>query len=128
MLGLRTRRFEVRSRWFSGSADLRTYELDELLATKLRALYQRRKGRDLFDLALALGGGGASSERIVEVFARYMSEEGARVTRAMFERNLAEKRRDRARGPGLYSVIFNGLERRLSRTASAFRAKSRSSR
>ena len=70
----------MRSRWFSGSADLRTYELDELLATKLRALYQRRKGRDLFDLALALGGGGASSERIVEVFARYMSEEGARVT------------------------------------------------
>jgi predicted nucleotidyltransferase component of viral defense system len=27
-----------------------TYELDELMATKLRALYQRRKDRDLFDL------------------------------------------------------------------------------
>jgi predicted nucleotidyltransferase component of viral defense system len=32
------------------SAAVPTYELDELLATKLRALYQRRKGRDLFDL------------------------------------------------------------------------------
>ena len=93
-LGLRTHRFEVGSRWFSGSADLRTYELDELLATKLRALYQRRKGRDLFDLALALGRGRASPNRIVEVFARYMTEGGARVTRAMFERNLAEKRGD----------------------------------
>jgi predicted nucleotidyltransferase component of viral defense system len=28
--------------------------LEELLGTKLRALYQRRKGRDLFDLYIAL--------------------------------------------------------------------------
>jgi predicted nucleotidyltransferase component of viral defense system len=28
--------------------------LEELLATKLRALYQRKKGRDLFDLFIAL--------------------------------------------------------------------------
>ena len=27
-----------------------TYEIDELIATKLRALYQRGKGRNLFDL------------------------------------------------------------------------------
>ena len=40
------------------SAVIPTYELDELLATKLRALYQRRKGRDLFDL------GGHTSRRI----------------------------------------------------------------
>lgn len=31
-----------------------TFEIHELLATKLRALYQRRKGRDLFDLWHAL--------------------------------------------------------------------------
>jgi len=31
-----------------------TYQPDELCATKLRALYQRSKGRDLFDLATAL--------------------------------------------------------------------------
>jgi predicted nucleotidyltransferase component of viral defense system len=34
---------------------VQTYELEELLATKLRALYQRNAGRDLFDLAMALG-------------------------------------------------------------------------
>jgi predicted nucleotidyltransferase component of viral defense system len=45
--GLQQHRFDVSSRWFSGSADVRTYELDELLGTKLRALYQRKKGRDL---------------------------------------------------------------------------------
>ena len=31
-----------------------TYQLDELVGTKLRALYQRRKGRDLYDLYKAL--------------------------------------------------------------------------
>ena len=35
--------------WFSGRCELTTYALEELLGTKLRALYQRAKGRDLFD-------------------------------------------------------------------------------
>lgn len=40
--------------WFSGRSELTTYALEELLGTKLRALYQRKKGRDLFDLQKAL--------------------------------------------------------------------------
>jgi predicted nucleotidyltransferase component of viral defense system len=42
--------FEVESEWFSGKCKIRTYSINELLGTKLRALYQRSKGRDLFDL------------------------------------------------------------------------------
>lgn len=42
--------FEVKSDWFIGSASIRTYNINELLGTKFRALYQRSKGRDLFDL------------------------------------------------------------------------------
>lgn len=42
--------FKVDSEWFSGKAAIRTYNINELLGTKLRALYQRSKGRDLFDL------------------------------------------------------------------------------
>lgn len=38
--------FSVASRWFSGSCSIHTYELDELLGTKMRALYQRKQGRD----------------------------------------------------------------------------------
>lgn len=90
--GLEQHRFEVDSRWFSGTARLLTYGLDELLGTKLRALYQRKKGRDLFDLALALQRGAVSPARVVEAFAKYMEADGARVTRAMFEQNLAAKR------------------------------------
>lgn len=46
--------FEVKSSWFTGSCDITTYKLEELLGTKLRALYQRRKGRDLYDMYKAL--------------------------------------------------------------------------
>ena len=40
--------------WFSGSCSMNSFSIEELLATKLRALYQRRKGRDLFDLFHAM--------------------------------------------------------------------------
>lgn len=46
--------FEVQSTWFEGNCQLTTYSLEELLGTKLRALYQRKKGRDLYDLSVAL--------------------------------------------------------------------------
>lgn len=54
VLGLLQYPFEMKSSWFEGSCNLTTYRLEELLGTKLRALYQRKKGRDLFDIFLAL--------------------------------------------------------------------------
>jgi hypothetical protein len=44
----------VDSPWWSGQADIRTFTAAELVSTKIRALFQRKKGRDLFDLWLAL--------------------------------------------------------------------------
>jgi len=49
--------FSASSRWFAGKSEITTYALDELLGTKTRALYQRKKSRDLFDLAIALESG-----------------------------------------------------------------------
>jgi predicted nucleotidyltransferase component of viral defense system len=86
--------FSVSSRWFSGRAVVSSYRLEELLGTKLRALYQRKKGRDLFDLATTLREGDVDCERIMEAFTRYMEHEGAQVTRAELERNLHSKLRD----------------------------------
>lgn len=44
----------VDSPWWSGQGDIITFTPAELVATKIRALFQRKKGRDLFDLWLAL--------------------------------------------------------------------------
>ena len=49
-LGLIKKSFEIKSLWFSQQTVITTFHLEELMATKLRALYQRKKGRDLFDL------------------------------------------------------------------------------
>lgn len=46
--------FAVASAWWQGAAMVPTFQPEELVATKIRALYQRSKGRDLFDLWLAL--------------------------------------------------------------------------
>jgi predicted nucleotidyltransferase component of viral defense system len=86
----------VRSPWFEGEATVRTFALEELLGTKLRALFQRRKGRDLFDLWTGLETRRVDPRRIVEAFRAYMKAEGARVSRAVFEKNLAAKIRSRA--------------------------------
>jgi predicted nucleotidyltransferase component of viral defense system len=67
------------------------YHLDEFLGTKLRALYQRKKGRDLYDLWLALGTAKPNPDRVVVCFQRYIDHDGAAVTRAQFEANLAAK-------------------------------------
>jgi hypothetical protein len=94
VFGHANRSFSVNSRWFSGTAEVRSFELDELLGTKLRALYQRRKGRDLFDLGLALEQDQVDPARVVHAFSEYMNRDGQRVTRAVFEANLAAKLRD----------------------------------
>lgn len=94
VFGLKDHPFSVSSRWYTGTANIRTYELDELLGTKFRALYQRKKGRDLFDLGLALERGGINPRRIVEAFTKYVDADGSRVTRAMFEQNMALKKKD----------------------------------
>jgi predicted nucleotidyltransferase component of viral defense system len=83
--------FAVSSRWFEGACDIATYELDELLGTKLRALYQRRKGRDLFDLATALARPEVDPARVIAAFSAYMDHGGHRITRALFEENMAAK-------------------------------------
>jgi len=63
--------FRVESFWLSGSAEVLTFTLDEVAATKIRALFQRSKGRDLFDPCVALTRLGVAPSSIVEAFAPY---------------------------------------------------------
>jgi hypothetical protein len=95
VFGFMRKPFTVESPWFQGSAELLSYELEELLATKFRALYQRSKGRDLYDLAAAIQRfPDLDFARVVECFERYLDHEGHRVSRAEFEANMHGKMRD----------------------------------
>ena len=91
VMGLFKRPFSVRSRWFTGEGAITTFALEELLATKVRALYQRRKGRDLFDLWYGLTEGRADALKIVELFKAYMKAEGHVVKGADYLKNIEAK-------------------------------------
>jgi predicted nucleotidyltransferase component of viral defense system len=119
VFGLKTIPFVVDSRWFQGSAKIVTYELEELLGTKLRALYQRKKGRDLFDLAAALEVTTVDPARIVEAFTAYMKNEGKHVTRALFERNLAEKQKSLQFSADIKPLLASGYAWNRDRAAKA---------
>lgn len=73
VLGLKKIPFSVESSWFNGSCEITTYQLEELLGTKLRALYQRRKGRDLFDLNKAfISVDNLNVENLIKCYIEYM--------------------------------------------------------
>lgn len=83
--------FSVNSDWFSGSAQINTFHFNELIATKLRALYQRSKGRDVFDLWLAIKHKDFNVNEAVYIFLEYMKKSGNVITKDLFERNIALK-------------------------------------
>ena len=95
VLGFINKSFQIENQWFSGKVAITTHNIEEILATKLRALYQRRKGRDLFDLDKGLEEiSGIDVEKIITCFLEYMKFSNQRVTRAEFEENIHYKRKD----------------------------------
>lgn len=82
--------FKAGSAWFNGA----TYKLEELLGTKLRALYQRRKGRDLFDLHKA-SHQNIDTDRLIECYLKYIRfSTDAIPTQQQFLDNMEAKMRD----------------------------------
>ena len=88
--------FVVESLWFNGACDVLTYELAELTGTKLRAVYQRRKGRDLFDLWKILTlVPEIDRERVMQSYERYLGFTASHLpTYKEFVMNMEEKLQD----------------------------------
>jgi len=92
VLGLKGIPYKMENPWFYGECNLTGYELEELLGTKLRALYQRRKGRDLFDLYWAMVHQDVDAEKIVQCYKKYMEFSVDKPpTQKQFLANMEEK-------------------------------------
>ena len=105
LLPLITKNHQVKNDWFSGSSEIITYDLNELLGSKLRALYQRNKGRDLFDLYLSKDLEKFNPEVIVHCFYHYMNLSGNKPpTARQYQLNMEEKMKDPA-----FTNDMNGL-------------------
>lgn len=84
--------FKVDNPWFSGEAEIPTFTPEEILSTKLRALLQRDKGRDLFDLAHALEVfDRLNTAGVASHFYRYLEKSGMSISRAEAEQRMFAK-------------------------------------
>lgn len=105
--------FEVGFRGQFFRSTIVSHSINEMLGTKLRAMFQRRKGRDLFDLYWALTSRSAlpvSIDEVVEAFRYYMREEGTEVPRAEFVAHLRSCVGDRAGYcTDMYPLLRSGL-------------------
>jgi predicted nucleotidyltransferase component of viral defense system len=89
--GIKTFPFEVNSGWHQGKAEIVSFESEEIFGTKLRALLQRRKNRDLFDLNEGLLQLGLDRDRVIACFQHYLAQEGHPISRANAEQLMLKK-------------------------------------
>ena len=85
---------KIENEWFNGECKIKTFTLEELLGTKLRALFQRRKGRDLFDLWYAHINTKLDIPKIIETFHKYLEHDELLVSSREFILGLEEKIKD----------------------------------
>jgi predicted nucleotidyltransferase component of viral defense system len=111
VLGLQQIPFEVNNGWFSGKCNINTYQVEELLGTKLRALYQRRKGRDLFDLDIALANLEIDTNKLIQCYKEYINfSDGVNPTGKMFVANMEEKIQDAEFRNDIFTILRPDVE------------------
>lgn len=91
LFGIQQYEFAMDNAWHKASVDVASYAREELFATKLRALLQRRKNRDLFDLFHGLQQPKMNPAGIVTCFGHYMAMDNHPITRAMAEMIMLKK-------------------------------------
>lgn len=111
VLGIKEIPFKVENTWFSGECNLSGYELEELLGTKLRALYQRRKGRDLFDLYWTMINHDVDVEKLLHCYKTYMEYSVDKPpTQKQFLANMEEKMLDKEFTEDIHFVLKPNVE------------------
>jgi predicted nucleotidyltransferase component of viral defense system len=101
---------KIESTWFTGVCKVKTFTIEELLGTKLRAMYQRSKGRDLFDLWYANDKTILDVGKIIESFRLYMKNENHTVTREEYIANMELKNLDKEFHGDIVGLIRPNIE------------------
>ncbi len=103
--------YKIENGWFTGGCIITSYEIEELLGTKLRALYQRCKGRDLFDLYWALTNQGIDTQKVIQCYKAYMNFSVDKPpTQKQFLANMEEKMTDNEFLQDIHSILKPEVE------------------
>ena len=88
---VKTYPFEVNSDWHQAKTEIVSFEPEELFGTKLRALLQRNKNRDLFDLNVGLLQLRLDCDKVIACFQHYLAQEEHQISRANAEERMLKK-------------------------------------
>ena len=90
---------------------IKGYDIHEMLGTKLRAMFQRKRGRDLFDLYWALTQSTSTIDpsEIIESFQHYMKQERTKAGRAEFIGILEAHLQDPGFCSDMESLLRDGI-------------------
>lgn len=91
LFGIQSYPFTVDNDWYQGKTKIASFAPEELFGTKLRALLQRRKNHDLFDLHHGLEQLALDADKLIACFNHYLTLEGKPITRAIAEQRMLEK-------------------------------------
>ena len=116
VLGYNEIEHTIDNSWARGSCKLISFEKEEILGTKLRALYQRKKGRDLFDLYHAIRNLTLDSEKLVQCYREYMAFSVDKPpTQKQFILNMEQKLEDPDFEGDIYGLLRPGVKYDQSR-------------
>ncbi len=111
VMGYKEIKYQIENTWTNGSCNVISFEIEEILGTKLRALYQRKKGRDLFDLHHALINLDMSTDNIIKCYKEYMAfSVDNPPTQKQFLQNMERKLQDPDFHGDIYALLRPGLE------------------
>jgi len=88
------------------------FDIHEMLGTKMRAMFQRKRGRDLFDLYWALTKSSVPVDPagIIASFQHYLKQEGTKAGRAEFVGILEAHLKDRGFCSDMEPLLRSGIE------------------
>jgi predicted nucleotidyltransferase component of viral defense system len=103
--------YKVENGWFSDKCKVTGFAIEELLGSKLKALYGRKKGRDLFDLYWTFIHLNIDTEKLLYCNKKhYENAEQKQPTSRQFLHNMEEKLDDVEFTSDIFSVLKSGIE------------------
>jgi predicted nucleotidyltransferase component of viral defense system len=91
LFGIKEYPFSVTSGWYQSATMIASFEAEEIFGTKLRALLQRQKNRDLFDLNEGLVSLSMDIEKLISCFDHYLALQETKISRANAEETMLKK-------------------------------------
>ena len=110
VLGYKKIEHKIENSLVNGSFNITSFEIEEMLGTKMRTLYQRKKGRDLFDLYHALSYLDINTETVVKSYKEYIAYSVKKPpTQKQFIVNMEEKLQDPDFEGDIYALLRPGI-------------------